>query len=355
MVDHERMYDDMRRAPFVWLAREIAGPIWPKLSDKAARVYISLCALQDGSHSARGCWPGLAYLAQQNACSQDAVRRAIAELVDLKLIVVEQRFTASGAQQSNRYVLVDPDTPLAPVQPPPRVGATPPLAPVQGDQYIYDQELNNYSSHSALRLNVSAQNVAPAQPSSVSISEQKSQVQPNFDLEADDLPAEDAPVAAPKASKRRSKPTKDTNTHDERKSPVQDVLNAFMQESGQDKSTIGWAREGSAAKKLVAAGYSTEQIIACYRYYKAQDFWSDKFLSLTYIAKNISEFLKSQNRPKGGQHVVDQKNGILANGWQNLRESDQEKQYQSENRVLTNESVEDILNEALAILTGKDR
>lgn len=327
MVDHERMYEDVRRAPFVWLTREVADTIWPKMSDKAARIYISLCALQDGSHSARGCWPGLAYLAQQNACSQDAVRRALSELADLQVLKIESRFTASGAQQSNRYVLIDPETPLAPVLPPPRVGATPPLAPVQGDQYIYDQDIKTNTQHSALRLNV-----APVAPTLLPTAEDSS------------MPS----VPVKKASKTRSKPDSSTSTPKEQNGGVQDVLRAYAEACGYE---INWGREGKSAKQLIAQGFSVEQVIACYQSYKTQPFWADKHLSLSKIAEHLPAFTKAQSNPPTKQHVVDRKNGIMANGWQNLRESDYEHEFRNKTEVLTEQSIGDILREALSILS----
>lgn len=359
-MDRERMFDDTRRMPFVWLGREITDTIWPQLSDKAARVYISLCALQDGYHSARGCWPGLAYLAKQNNCSQDSVRRAISELVNLRLIVVEDRFTASGAQQSNRYVLIDPSqnheqmlsTPSQQCDPPPCTGATPPLAPVLPNQYIYDQDINNYSSHSALRLNVSSVSSAkPAQPDSVSVSESKTQTQPNLDFDAGGTRPENAPVAAHKAPESRKKTTKPKSTHDPDSSAVQDILRAYSNECAYE---INWGREGKIAKQIAGKGFTVEQVIACYRARKAERYWSDKHLPLVKILTDLPAFLQAQNKPPASQQVVDRKNGILANGWQNLRESDQEREYQSQNWVLTDESVEDILADAMAILKGKD-
>lgn len=326
MVDHERMYEDVRRAPFVWLTREVADVVWPKMSDKAARIYISLCALQDGSHSARGCWPGLAYLAQQNGCSQDAVRRALAELETLKVLRIESRFSASGAQQSNRYVLVDPDTPLAPVLPPPRVGATPPLAPVLGDQYIYDQDITTNTLHSALRLNVANSSASDS---------------------GTHVDAPQPAVPANKAPKRRSNGNRGIDTPKEETSPVQDVLRAYSEACGYE---INWGREGKSAKQLIASGFSKEEIIACYLSFKAQPFWANKHLSLSKIAEHLPAFIKAKSNPPSIAPVVDPKNGILANGWQNLRESDYEKEYKSKTGVLTDQSIDDILSEALSIL-----
>lgn len=67
------------------------------------------------------------------------------------------------------------------------------------------------------------------------------------------------------------------------------------------KTAVNGGREGQAAKRLAEAGYDSETVVACYRYYKAQPFWQTQHLSLTFIAANIAAWISSGRPalPKG--------------------------------------------------------
>ena len=49
-----------------------------------------------------------------------------------------------------------------------------------------------------------------------------------------------------------------------------------------------WGKETAGAKRLLDAGYSHEEIHACYEHFKADKFWKGKHLSLAYISSNIA-------------------------------------------------------------------
>lgn len=55
-----------------------------------------------------------------------------------------------------------------------------------------------------------------------------------------------------------------------------------------------YGAEGKAAKELLAAGYSVDQIMACYAHLKAQPFWQDKHLGLASVKKQIGAFVQAQ-------------------------------------------------------------
>lgn len=60
---------------------------------------------------------------------------------------------------------------------------------------------------------------------------------------------------------------------------------------------VDWVKgEGHAAKWLAEAGYTPDEIKACYAELKAQDFWRTKSLSLTSLKKQVGEWKQHQRK-----------------------------------------------------------
>jgi len=75
----------------------------------------------------------------------------------------------------------------------------------------------------------------------------------------------------------------------------QDYMDAYAHELGHEPPS--WGKEASGAKRIRQQGFSVQDMLDCYRYYKSTKFWSDKHLSLQYIASNIAAWRKA-NPPK---------------------------------------------------------
>ena len=65
-----------------------------------------------------------------------------------------------------------------------------------------------------------------------------------------------------------------------------DLIVAYEEELGYTIPSYG--KEGAGAKRLLAAGYSIDEVLECYRHFKLSPFWKDKHLSLQFIASNIA-------------------------------------------------------------------
>ncbi len=59
-------------------------------------------------------------------------------------------------------------------------------------------------------------------------------------------------------------------------------------------------QEGSAAKAILAGGYSPEQAIQVYEYLKRRDFWADQHLSLQTVNKQMGAVLTALKNQKNG-------------------------------------------------------
>lgn len=59
------------------------------------------------------------------------------------------------------------------------------------------------------------------------------------------------------------------------------------------------AKEGSAAKWLIANGYTPDQVRACYAHLKAQPFYQSKHLSLQTLAGNIGAYMQNGSNRNG--------------------------------------------------------
>lgn len=63
------------------------------------------------------------------------------------------------------------------------------------------------------------------------------------------------------------------------------------------------AKEGKGAKKILQAGHSPEEAIACYNWLKARDFWQNKHLSLQSVHEQIGPW-KAIGQPSPNGHVA---------------------------------------------------
>lgn len=98
---------DGRRAPFLWISKEVFNQKWHLLSDKAARLYVTICAFADGHHSGDGVQITLETFAVRNRMSRMSLWRALTELEEHGMIRVVNEFGENGVQVANRYVLED--------------------------------------------------------------------------------------------------------------------------------------------------------------------------------------------------------------------------------------------------------
>lgn len=60
-----------------------------------------------------------------------------------------------------------------------------------------------------------------------------------------------------------------------------------------------WAAGEAKAARAIGERYTVGELRAAYEHYKAQPFWSDKRLSLAYLAKNMAEALRHQTNGHG--------------------------------------------------------
>jgi hypothetical protein len=78
----------------------------------------------------------------------------------------------------------------------------------------------------------------------------------------------------------------------EQSAAQREIMDAYYKALGyspaQQKTLVNGAREGAAAKRLAEAGYDASTVVACYRHFKADSFWSSRHLSLQHVATNIS-------------------------------------------------------------------
>ena len=94
-------------------------------------------------------------------------------------------------------------------------------------------------------------------------------------------------------SKTKKSETKQPTPHQELMTAYQDLLGYQIPNGG---------KEGAAAKKLLAAGYTITDIQRCYEHLKRQPFYQDKHLSLHIIHENIGAFLSAaKDIPHGRQ------------------------------------------------------
>ncbi len=56
-------------------------------------------------------------------------------------------------------------------------------------------------------------------------------------------------------------------------------------------------REAKGAKRILDAGFTQDDAMACYKHFKKQQFWRGQHLSLTYIASNIAPYMQ-EHGPK---------------------------------------------------------
>lgn len=80
-----------------------------------------------------------------------------------------------------------------------------------------------------------------------------------------------------------------------------EIMEAYIEALGyspaQRKLLVNGGREGQSAKRLAEAGYDAATVVACYRHFKADRFWSGRHLSLSYIAVNISAWSLNGSGP----------------------------------------------------------
>jgi len=78
--------------------------VWEKLSQNSRLVYLALCKFYNRKE--RKAFPGVSRIMQVSGCSRRSVFRALNELKEKGLIVINKRDSASGFG-SNIYILLD--------------------------------------------------------------------------------------------------------------------------------------------------------------------------------------------------------------------------------------------------------
>ncbi len=74
-----------------------------ELPNRAIAVYLYL----RGRANKEGvCWPAIPTMARELKMSQSTIRRALRDLVQKGFLVIEERQRDSGADSSNKYILV---------------------------------------------------------------------------------------------------------------------------------------------------------------------------------------------------------------------------------------------------------
>jgi len=76
-------------------------------------------------------------------------------------------------------------------------------------------------------------------------------------------------------------------------STTREIQDAYIQELGYKPDT--WSAGEGAAAKAIAAKWTVEQFVKAYRHLKAQSFWGDKLVRLSYLKQQIPEILKNGN------------------------------------------------------------
>jgi predicted transcriptional regulator len=98
---------ERRKPPFLWISKHVFVLHWHELSDKATRLYVTLCAYADGDHSGDGVAIALESLTKRNSMSLSSVHRALRELEQAGLIGRERDFDENGVQTYTRFILLD--------------------------------------------------------------------------------------------------------------------------------------------------------------------------------------------------------------------------------------------------------
>ena len=105
----------------------------------------------------------------------------------------------------------------------------------------------------------------------------------------------------PKVPKRANKRGPRKERHPDHQRLMALYREAIREDEGVNKGKEFSApgKENKAAQKLLERGFTPEEVIACYRHFKAEPFWADKHLSLAYVAEHIGAWKESKTgRPE---------------------------------------------------------
>lgn len=102
----ENKVDDLRSKPFVMVTKSVIDDTVHIRKGSTKLVYAIICSHAD--NRTNDAFPSVQTIAEKACCSEHTVRRAIKELRELGLLIVENRYSEDGRQTSNRYILVDP-------------------------------------------------------------------------------------------------------------------------------------------------------------------------------------------------------------------------------------------------------
>lgn len=89
--------------------------------------------------------------------------------------------------------------------------------------------------------------------------------------------------------------------------PTRAIQDAYEQELGRKLKRSEWVQHEATAAKAIGEQWTPEQLRQAYRHYKADPFWSDRVLPLSYLAKQMPEYF----RPGRASIPVNGRNGKL--------------------------------------------
>jgi len=72
------------------------------------------------------------------------------------------------------------------------------------------------------------------------------------------------------------------------------LMAMYREELGYKIPSAG--KENKAAQSLMRAGHTSEEVIECYRHFKAEPFWREMHLSLAYVLKNIGAWKSAKDQ-----------------------------------------------------------
>lgn len=116
-----------------------------------------------------------------------------------------------------------------------------------------------------------------------------------YPLRQQPLLADDTTAPAPSANSKQVIPPERLERARREPSAHQQVMAAYAAEL--DYPIPNGAKEGRAAKKIVSAGYTADEVAACYRHLKGDRFWQGKHLSLHTVFEQLGPW-KAAHQPQ---------------------------------------------------------
>lgn len=74
------------------------------------------------------------------------------------------------------------------------------------------------------------------------------------------------------------------------------IKERYVELLGHDASEVSWANGEATAAKFIGEHWTPDELADAYQHFKADRFWADKLLTLSYLKKQIPDYLKSKTR-----------------------------------------------------------